>query len=262
MNRLFGPGRARILAAGLVVLTFAQPAAAEMTTVNGVEIDSAVVDLYVNSRTQNNQGPLTPEQREIVLEELSDLYLLSMEATDAHENDPRIYAQIEIQKRALLAQLIATEFLNNNRATDEEILLEYGRQIEMAPPLDFKASHILVESQAQAADLITLLDGGAEFAQLARENSLDSSADQGGDLGWFRPDMMVAPFAAALESLENGGYTPTPVQTQFGWHVILREDSRLTEPPTLESVRDVITQAVEQEKLRAYIEGLRPAITE
>ena len=79
----------------------------------------------------------------------------------------------------------------------------------------------------------------------------------GGDLGWFSPNQMVEPFSDAVAELADGDYTKEPVQTQFGWHVILREESRASEPPTLESVRDVIKQNIEQQKLQDYLMELR-----
>ena len=152
---------------------------------------------------------------------------------------------------------VAADFLARNTATDEEILSTYAEQIEQAPPLQFKARHILVETQAAAIDLISQLDAGGDFQELAKTHSTGPSGPQGGDLGWFSPDQMVAPFSDAVAKLADGDFTKEPVQTQFGWHVILREESRASEPPTLDSVRDVIKQNVEQQKLQDYLIALR-----
>ena len=103
------------------------------------------------------------------------------------------------------------------------------------------------------------LKEGEDFQALAREFSTGPSGPNGGDLGWFAPEQMVKPFADAVVSLDDGEYSSEPVQTQFGWHVIMREDSRENEPPTLESVRDSIKQRVEQEKFQDYMQGLRDA---
>jgi peptidyl-prolyl cis-trans isomerase C len=116
-----------------------------------------------------------------------------------------------------------------------------------------------VESQGEAARLIAQLDDGADFAELAIANSTGPSAPSGGDLGWFSPNQMVTPFSDAVEVLEDGAYTETAVQTEFGWHVIKREASRANEPPTLESVKEVIKQNIEQTKFQTYLEGLRAA---
>ena len=173
------------------------------------------------------------------------------------KDDPRLQAQLELQSRAIMAQAVATDFLTRNQATDEEMQALYAEQIKLAPSLEFKARHILVEAQGEAIELITLLEGGADFAELAKERSTGPSGPSGGDLGWFTPDRMVAEFSDAVQTLDDGAFTKIPVQTQFGWHVILREDSREVAPPPYESVRDTLKQQVEQQKLQDYLAGLR-----
>lgn len=227
-------------------------------TFNGVDVDSAVIDVYIESRTQQPAAQATAEERAAWTDELKDIYLLTTQAR-AQElaQDPRVQAQLELQKRGLLAQVAAGDFISRNQATDEEILAEYSEQIAESPDQQYKARHILVETQSAANELIAQLDGGANFADLAKEHSTGPSGPNGGDLGWFSPNQMVTPFSDAVVALDNGSYTKAPVQTQFGWHVILREDSRDNEPPTLESVRDVLKQRVEQRKLQQYLVQLR-----
>ena len=192
------------------------------------------------------------------MQELTDIYLLTTQPeADALAADARVKAQIELQYRGTLAQAVAGDYLSKNPATDEEILAEYESQLELAPSLQYKARHILVETQSAAADLITQLDDGAEFAEVAKNHSIGPSGPSGGDLGWFAPNQMVKPFADAVAALEDGSYSSSPVQTDFGWHVILREDSRTNEPPTLDSVRDTIKQRVEQNNFQRYLERLR-----
>ena len=127
----------------------------------------------------------------------------------------------------------------------------------LAPQLEYKARHILVDSQGAAVSLIKQLQEGAEFSELAMEHSTGPSGPAGGDLGWFPANAMVQAFSDAVIALEDGGVTQTPVQTQFGWHVILREASRESTPPPLESVRDVIVQRVSQEKFLEFVRNLR-----
>jgi peptidyl-prolyl cis-trans isomerase C len=232
-------------------------------TINGTEVDSAVIDVYFESRLGESAAQPTPEQRTALIGELRDIYLLSTHG-DAAElaKDPRLAAQIELQKHGALAQAVAQDFIANVEVSEEEILAEYSEQIKQAPPLQFKARHILVATQGEAIDLVAQLDGGANFEELAKEKSTGPSGPNGGDLGWFSPNQMVAPFANAVAALENGNYTPEPVQTQFGWHVILREESRENQPPTFESVRDVINQQVQQKKFQEHLASLRAAAQE
>ncbi len=248
----------RLLAALSLAGLAAQSPAETIATINGVEIDSSTFDLYLESRIQKPANQATPAERDAVFRELKDIYLLTTQPKARQvETDPRVKAQIELGYRGALAQAVAADYFANNPATEEEIVGEYETQISMAPTEQFKARHILVETQGAATDLIEQLNDGGDFASLAKEHSTGPSGPGGGDLGWFSPEQMVKPFADAVAELEDGSYTPTPVQTEFGWHVILREDSRENEPPTLESVRDVIKQRVEQQRFQRYIEGLR-----
>lgn len=260
---VFGALRAVGLIAAVTTLTatplLAQPAA----TVNGAEISSNVFDMYLASRIQKPASEATEEERANILSELKDIYLLTTQPKAKElANSPRTKAQLELQSRGILAQAVAAEYLQSNQATEEEIKAAYARQVELSPPLEFKARHILVETQGEAESLITELEKGADFAKLATEKSTGPSGPNGGDLGWFSPNQMVAPFSQAVSKLQDGSFTSAPVQTQFGWHVILREGSRPTAPPTLESVRDMLKQRIEQEKLQKYIEGLRAGLAD
>jgi peptidyl-prolyl cis-trans isomerase C len=116
-----------------------------------------------------------------------------------------------------------------------------------------------VDEQEKAEALIEQLDdaGVDGFAELAKENSLGPTADKGGDLGWFDPRQMVKPFADALTGLEPGSYTKQPVQTQFGWHVILLEETRTAEPPSLEDARANLEAAIRRQKTADALAELR-----
>lgn len=228
-------------------------------TVNGVDVDSTIVDVYLESRL-GRPGPPTSDERQALLSELKDIYLLATQPIALElAKDPKTAAQIELQKQGVLAQVAASNYFETTEATEEEILAEYEVQVSLAPTLQFKARHILVATQGEATDLVTQLDDGADFAELAIDKSTGPSGPRGGDLGWFSPNQMVAVFSDAVAVLEDGAYTKEPVQSEFGWHVILREESRDSEPPTYDSVRENITQVVQQRKFQAYLQGLRDA---
>lgn len=239
---------------------FSTANAETVMTVKGVDIDSTVFNAYLESRFQKPAAQATDDDRTTVERELKDIYLLTTtpKAKDLAD-DPDMKAQLELQYRGAIAQAVARDFVESNPATDAEILAEYEAQLEQSSELQYKARHILVPTQAEAQDLVAQLKEGADFQALAKEYSTGPSGPNGGDLGWFAPEQMVKPFADAVVGLDDGEFSPEPVQTQFGWHVILREDSRANEPPTLESVRDSIKQRVEQEKFQAYMQGLRDA---
>ena len=247
-----------IAVASLAASGFSTAAAETVATVNGVDIDSAVFDAYLESRFQKPAAQATADERATVEREVTDIYLLTTQPkAEEFSEDPKIKAQLELQYRGTIAQAVARDFVESNPATDAEILAEYEAQLEQSSDKQYKARHILVQTQGEADALVKQLDEGEDFEALAKEFSTGPSGPNGGDLGWFAPDQMVKPFADAVVALDDGAYTKAPVQTQFGWHVILREDSRENEPPTLESVRDAIKQRVEQDKFQDYMQGLR-----
>lgn len=222
------------------------------------DIDPNVFKIYLESRTQQPASQATKEQTEAVQDELTDIYLLSDTPRAAELKDgTEMKARIELQTRAMLAQAVASDFIAKNPATEEEMRALYDEQVKMSPSVEFKARHILVETQGEAVEIIEQLDDGADFAELAKEKSTGPSGPSGGDLGWFPPDRMVAEFSQSVQALDDGAYTEAPVQTQFGWHVILREDSRESTPPPFDSVRDALKQNVEGQKLQEYLASLR-----
>jgi len=261
-SRIRGTTFAAVAASLAVTLTttaFAETA----FTVNEIDIDQTTFDQYLQSRIQKPAAEATEAERANVRKELTDIYLLTtMPRAEELAKDDAIRAQIELQYRAVLAQAVVSDWLESNPATEAEIQEAYNAQTLLAPDLQYKARHILVETQSTAVDLISQLDGGADFQELAKENSTGPSGPSGGDLGWFASNQMVKPFSDAVIALENGAYTESPVQTEFGWHVILREDSRNNEPPPLDSVRDTIKQNVEQTKFQNFLEELRTSYEE
>ena len=251
------------LIATILCITAGTASAETIFTVNGVPVDSAVVDTYFASRLNAQGSQATPEQREVLMQELRDIYILTtQDNVDELAADPQVAAQIELQRRGILAQAVASDFFSKVEVTEEDLLASYNEQVKLSPPRQFKARHILVQSQGEAIEVIRQLDGGSDFAELAREKSIGPTGPNGGDLDWFSPNTMVQPFGAAVSALEDGQYSKEPVQTQFGWHVILREGSREQTPPTLEASREQIEAAVRNQKFQQHIESLRSAAEE
>ena len=247
---------------GALSLAASSVAAEAVATINGTTIDSSVLAVYAESRTQRPIADIAEQDRQKLITELTDLYILSSQpGTEDLKNDPRVAAQLELQERAIVAQAFAAKFLGENAATEEEIAAEYDVQSAQAPSLQFKARHILVPTQGEAIDLIAKLDSGSDFATVAMDFSTGPSAKDGGALPWFSPDQMVKPFSDAVAALEDGKYTTAPVQSEFGWHVILREESRSNVPPPLESIREDIKQNIAQRKLQAHLDALRADAT-
>ena len=122
---------------------------------------------------------------------------------------------------------------------------------------EFKARHILVADEDKAKKMIAELDKGADFGELAKKNSTDASAANGGELGWFSAQQMVKPFADAVAKLDKGKYTAEPIQTQFGWHVIMLDDKRDITPPPLDQVKKQLQMVLQNQRIQSYVQGLR-----
>ena len=119
---------------------------------------------------------------------------------------------------------------------------------------EYKARHILVKEESEALDVIAKLEAGADFAELAEEFSTGPSGPRGGDLGWFPAAQMVKPFGDALPGIELGTYGKTPVQTQFGWHVILVEETRKAE---FEQVAAKLREQLTTDQVNSFLERVK-----
>ena len=162
---------------------------------------------------------------------------------------------LDNEERALRAAEEARRVVEE-AMTDESIQAAYDELYGNAEPeTEYNASHILVETEEEAAALVTELEGGADFAELAMEKSTGPSGPRGGELGWFGTGAMVPPFEEAVVSLDVGAIS-APVQTQFGWHVIKLNETRVKDAPALEQVRGELLENVQAAAIESRIEAL------
>src|SRR4030095_9262424 len=147
--------------------------------------------------------------------------------------------------------------------TEDAIKARYEKYVAEQPAqTEVRASHILVATEDEAKDIIRQLDGGADFAALAKEKSTDPSAKQnGGDLGSFTAGEMVPEFSQAVFAMEKGESSKAPVKSQFGWHVIKVVDKRQKPAPTLEESHGQIEEMLSGELVAAYLTSLRSSRT-
>ena len=207
---------------------------------------------------QTPDGEPSAEQQIKLLNELVNTFILSNSAEgQALAKQPDLAAAIDVSRARLITQALIENTLENSPVTDNEIQAIYDEQYAGKTKQEFKARHILVKTEDEAKALIKQLDGGADFAQLAKKHSTGPSSSAGGDLGWFEKDMMVKPFADAVASMSNGTHSSSPVNTQFGWHIILREDAKDLGAVELAQVKDDIISSLRTQKLRALINKLR-----
>jgi peptidyl-prolyl cis-trans isomerase C len=125
------------------------------------------------------------------------------------------------------------------------------------PKTEYRARHVLVQTEDFAKAVIARINKGERFEDAAKRDSLDGSKERGGDLGWFTPQTMVKPFADAVMALKKGEMTQAPVQSQFGWHVIKLEDTRDVQPPPFDQVKDQLNNVVLAKKFKTYADELK-----
>ncbi|MAU53479.1 MAG: peptidylprolyl isomerase [Roseovarius sp.] len=175
----------------------------------------------------------------------------------AREGEPSALTQLRLEneRRAILAAEVV-ERVTEEAVSDEALQAAYDAQYaDAAPQTEYRAAHILVETEEEAATLVEDLAGGANFAALAQERSIGPSGPSGGELGWFGEGVMVPEFFEAVRALEVGEVS-APVQTQFGWHVIQLNETRIKERPTLDEVRQELSETLRRDAFTAYMATL------
>lgn len=234
-------------------------ASAVAATVNGTAISQKQVELIL--KQQAAQGmPDNAESRKMIIDNLAMQLIVAQEATKKGlEKNPEVADQLEMIKQSVLADAYVQDYMKNNAATDEMLTAEYEKIKTQAAGNQYKARHILVEKEADAKDIIVKLNKDPKaFDGLAKAKSKDpGSKDKGGDLGWFDPRGMVPEFGAAVAKLEKGKFTEEPVKSQFGYHVIMLEDTRANPVPTLEQVKPRLAQQVQQQNLKKMLDDLK-----
>ena len=229
-----------------------------VATIDGLPIQSTLFNYYARARSQKDVELLTDEEYDGLLQELVEFRLLTRAAeTQGLSDQEEVAAQLEIYRLQTLSRIMVSNYIDENPASETELQLTYQNNLSELSGPQFKARHILVDEEDEAREIIEELQQGADFQELARTRSTGPSGPNGGDLGWFTPDSMVAPFADATSSMEVGTFTVEPVETRFGWHVILLEDSADQQPPGLDAVRDEMMSLVEQDKIREYVYSLQ-----
>jgi peptidyl-prolyl cis-trans isomerase C len=227
-----------------------------IATVNGTPLTESVLEVYSTQRKSQGANADASDQ-EAILNELIALELMRQESISKGLNtQPMVIAALNQQERTSLAGAAIKDFMNNNPVSDEAAKELYDAQIGK-PGKEFNARHILLETEEAAKAVIEQLDSGADFSELAKEKSTGPSGSSGGKLGWFGAGQMVAPFSEAAAKLEKGEYTKEPVQTQFGWHVIILDDTRESTPPPFDDVKDRLKMLLANQQLQQHVEELK-----
>ncbi len=243
--------------ASLTAPAMAQDATADtvVATVNGTPITLGQMIIARSQLPPQYQALPAPTLFAGVMDQLIQQQLLAETVT----TDPkRVRIALENERRALLTgEVINT--LVSEAVTDETIQAAYDAAfVGAAPQTEYNASHILVDTLEEAEAIKARIDGGEDFATVAQETSGDSSAANGGALGWFGAGMMVAPFEEAVMALAVGEVSG-PVETQFGWHIVKLNETRIQDAPALEDVRSELVSQVQQDAIEGRLTALMEA---
>ena len=195
---------------------------------------------------------------EDLLERVIDIKLFAQEGKKMKlDEEPSVRAAIDFVIEKVLMQAFLSKYVQEN-IKEENIKASYNNFIaDETSREEIKASHILIDTESEAIDVINMLNDGDDFAELAKNKSTGPSGPSGGDLGWFKRGQMVPPFEKAAFSLNKNEIIQRPVQTQFGWHVIKVFDKRIPEAPSYESMKSKLIQDLERKIVSKKIQDLR-----
>ena len=227
-----------------------------VATVNGQAITQDTLDSVVTMVRRSSQGE-DIDTKGI----LDDLVITELARQEANKSGVAEREDIKNKVKDFTDKIVLNawtqEKASSFKVSDDELKKIYEKRIAGTDKYEYKARHILMKTKEEAEGIIKDLEKGTDFADLAKKSSDGPSASMGGDLGWFKSETMVKPFADAVAKMEPGTYTKEPVQTEFGWHVIKLEERRDVKPPEFESVKPQLQRQYEQEKMLEYMNELR-----
>jgi peptidyl-prolyl cis-trans isomerase C len=245
----------------IIALSVALPSHAAddaVVTVNGKPIKQSTYDFIVKDLTARGQN-IDKNVRDVIVNKLVSSELVAQEAQKSGLDKRADYlVKEELTRKELLVNTYLGEYLKKNPVTEADTKAAYEQYKKEVGDKEYSASHILVATEAEAKDIIAQLGKGGDFAKIAKEKSKDpGSQEKGGSLGWFSLGTMVKPFSDAVATLKKGGVTQTPVQTQFGWHIIKLDDIRDTQVPAYDKVKLDLQKQLQQRQLEKLLTDLR-----
>ncbi|EXJ13229.1 peptidylprolyl isomerase [Imhoffiella purpurea] len=229
-----------------------------IATVNGTPYTLDVFRIFYMERMQGTRAENSPQLQQQAFDEFMGLVVASQQGEKLKlEDDRSVVAALQLARMKVMSNAALTKMAEEMEPSEDRLKEAYEQFKEQASRTEFKARHILVKEEDEAKKIIKKLDKGDDFEELAKKNSLGPTAKNGGELGWFDPSQMVAPFAEAVAEMEPGDYSKEPVHTQFGWHVINLQETRKAKPPTFEEAKPRLTAAVKRQMIAEKIADLR-----
>jgi peptidyl-prolyl cis-trans isomerase C len=229
-----------------------------IATVNGVPVSRARAEALLNQQRARGM-PDNDQSRALIRDELINREVLMQEAQKSGvARSPEVASQLDLARQEIIISAFLREWVRKSPVSDADIQKEYDRVKAEQGDKEYRARHILVETEDQAKTMVAELKKGGKFEELAAKNSKDpGSKDRGGDLDWHGPSDFDRAFSEAMMKLDKGKFTETPVRTRFGFHVIQLEDTRAVNFPPLAQVRPQIQQNLTRQKVEKLIRELR-----
>jgi peptidyl-prolyl cis-trans isomerase C len=245
---------AAVLLGAVPLAALAQNAA----IVNGKPVPKARMDVLAQQLAAAGR-PVTPEMQGQLREEVITREVFMQEAQKQGLDSTEDYKnQLELARQAILIRQLFDNYRKTNTVSDADAQAEYNKFAAANSGKEFKARHILVETEDQAKKILADLKKGAKFEDIAKKQSKDpGSGANGGDLDWASPSSFVPEFSEAMVKLNKGETTAAPVKTQFGYHIIRVDDIRQAQLPKFDEVKPQIIQQLQQQRLQKYQEELR-----
>lgn len=262
MNRPFRPAAVAALALALVAApALAKDKKAEtdsmLAVVNGKAIPAVRAEAMMAAQVAQGQKD-TPELRKAVREELVRREMLAQEAQKKGlDKKPDVQGQMDLARQGVLIGAYLNDYVRSHPITDEAIKKEYDTIRVALGDKEYKARHILVEKEDDAKAIVEKLKKGEKFDELAKQSKDPGSKERGGELGWATPGSYVKPFAEAMVKLAKGKFTETAVKSDFGYHVIMLDDTRELKAPGLDDVKGQIAQRLQQRMVEQHIAEIR-----
>jgi peptidyl-prolyl cis-trans isomerase C len=220
--------------------------------VDGRPVPQARFDQYVAMKSGATRAQIDPGLKARLLEDL--LRLEAAAALGSRQSGTAVREQAEIARLESLAQSAARAAGVFDEPSDAELRAAYASYIAALPTREYHAAHILTATENAAALVVTQLQAGMDFEAVAGAVSLDDSKTRGGDLGWIRPGHLPPQLFTALDALEAGEFSATPIKTPYGWHVVRLIEVRAAETPQFESVKAQLVVNLQQERYRQFLE--------
>lgn len=231
--------------------------ATTVAIVNGEKITRKDVDELLQTLPATQDVSLEQIFPVVVDQLVNDTLLGAVVKTSDITSDPEVDKRMELAKDQIIRGLYVERYVEE-KVTEKEIKAEYDKLQDRHKGIkEVRARHILVDTEAKAKEIVKQLDGGADFAELAKEKSTGPTGPNGGDLGYFTKEAMVPEFSNVAFNMKKGSYSKDPVKTQFGWHVVYVEDRRDRPVPKFAEVEQVIRNQLNQKAVDDLVRNLR-----